>query len=115
MGFFSRFHRIPPFFVGTLCGGGFYVYFHNQLKLKYHPLPESLWNIMYTVKPSTIQLPSTDEDQPLSTSTTELYDIALKRRKNREYYRDSFIVGWNDTIRSFNSFFIRNIFGEELK
>eukprot|EP01084_Bolivina_argentea_P165843 288040_1 len=115
MGIFSRFHRVPPFFVGALCGGAVYVYYHQRLQLKYHALPESIWNIMYTQKNRSSIQASLDDDISSTSSTIELYEIALNKRKNREYYRDSLVIGWNDSVRSVHSFLIRHIFGEELK
>ena len=52
MGVLRRFLRVPPFFVGTLCGGALYVYFYQNLRLKYHSMPQSIWNIMYSRKES---------------------------------------------------------------
>ena len=115
MGIFGRFHRIPPFLVGSLCGGAIYVHFYQNLQTKYHTMPRSIWDIMYK---GDNQKRNSIEEESLSSlrgpSTSELYEIALNKRKNREYYRDLFIIGWNDSVRSVHRFLIRHIFGEEL-
>eukprot|EP01083_Nonionella_stella_P010736 30549_1 len=113
MGILSRFHRVPPFLVGALCGGTVYVYYHGVLRSKYHSIPQSIWDLMYQRKEREgIEDPLMDD---LGQSQAELYDMALNKRQNREYYRDSFIIGWNDSVRSLHSALIRNIFGEELQ
>ena len=112
MGIFSRFHRVPPFLVGTLCGGGLYIYYYQNLE-RYRIIPHSIWNIAYPQKSDNKS--SIETEQIVGSSQSELYDLALNKRKNREYYRDSFIIGWNDSVRSVHAFLIRNIFGEELQ
>mmetsp|Transcript_13141 Transcript_13141/g.19883 ORF Transcript_13141/g.19883 Transcript_13141/m.19883 type:complete len:118 (+) Transcript_13141:20-373(+) len=117
MGLLSRFHRVPPFLVGSICGGGVYVFYHQQLQTKYHPIPRTIWNVMYASKEDRTSLTGTDGDEYTSgpTTPTELNEVALNVRKNREYYRDCFVIGWNDSVRTLHAFLIRHIFGEELK
>ena len=114
MGIFSRFHRFPPFLVGTLCGGGLYVYYYQNLQ-KYRMIPQSIWDIAYPRNSQSSINGDNDKSINIGLTQSELYDLALNKRKNREYYRDSFIIGWNDSVRSVHSFIIRNIFGEELQ
>lgn len=115
MGIFSRLHRIPPFFVGTLCGGSLYVYFHQNLRLRYHTMPQSIWDIIYAENKGT-----SASDGILSTeirigrTQNELYDAAAQKRANWQYYKNCMIIGYNDTIRSTHAFLIKQIFGEEL-
>merc|ERR1712228_701466 len=117
MGIFGRFHRVPPFFVGSLCGGALYVYYYQTLQTKYHTMPRAIWDIMYKGDSNRQQSVENESLNDLRGPTTasELYEVALNKRKNREYYRDAFIIGWNDSVRSVHRFLIRHIFGEELQ
>lgn len=115
MGIFSRFHRVPPFFVGTLCGGCLYVYYYQNLQLKYHIMPQTIWDITYPRNNNRNSNIISDEKVNIGLTQNQLYDKAFNKRKNREMYRDYFIIGWNDSVRSLHSFLIRNIFGEELQ
>ena len=115
MGVFSRFHRVPPFLVGALCGGTLYVYFHQNLRLRYHTMPQSIWNIIYAENKRTLRA-----DDALSTELRigrthrDLYDAAAQKRANRQYWKNCMIIGWNDSVRSTHAFLVRQLFGEEL-
>ena len=88
------------------------MYYYQNLQ-KYRMIPQSIWDIAYPRNSDNKQ--SSINQEPINNGLTqsELYELALNKRKNREYYRDSFIIGWNDSVRSVHSFLIRNIFGEE--
>lgn len=45
---------------------------------------------------------------------TDLNEIALERRHHREWYRNSFVVGWNDSVRYVHRHLIKYLFDEDL-
>ena len=114
MGIFSRFHRVPPFFVDALCGGILNVYFHQNLRVQYHAMPQSIWNIIYSENKRILRDDNAlGTDSPIQRTQSELYDAAAERRANREYLKKCMMIGYNDYVRSVHAFLVRHIFGEE--